>query len=88
VSRYGAGSISGFAVDRSGALTPLDADGLTASLPAPFTPRDLAFDRSGRFLYEVSPGGQVAGFRVGRDGALQQITTAPASAGLTGIAVS
>jgi hypothetical protein len=36
----------------------------------------------------VSPGGQVAGFRVGRDGALQQITTAPASAGLTGIAVS
>jgi 6-phosphogluconolactonase len=83
-----AGSISGFAIDRSGALTPLDADGLTASLPAPFTPRDLAFDRRGRFLYEVSPGGQVAGFRVGRDGALQQITTAPASAGLTGIAVS
>ena len=82
------GSISGFAVDRNGALTPLDADGLTASLPAPFTPRDLAFDRSGRFLYEVSPGGQVAGFRVGRDGSLQQITTAPASAGLTGIAVS
>jgi hypothetical protein len=69
-------------------LTPLDADGLTASLPAPFTPRDLALDRSGQFLYEVSPGGQVAGFRVGRDGSLQQITTAPASVGLTGIAVS
>jgi 6-phosphogluconolactonase (cycloisomerase 2 family) len=83
-----AGSISGFAVDRGGALTPLDADGLTASLPEPFTPRDLAFDRSGRVLYDVSPGGQVAGFRVGRDGSLQQFTTAPASAGLTGIAVS
>jgi 6-phosphogluconolactonase (cycloisomerase 2 family) len=83
-----AGSISGFAVDRTGALTPLDADGLTASLPAAFTPRDLAFDRSGHFLYEVSPGGQVAGFRVGTDGSLQQITSAPAAAGLTGIAVS
>ena len=83
-----AGSISGYAIARSGALTPLNADGATALLPAPFTPRDLAFDGSGRYLYAVSPGGQVRGFRVARDGALQPITSAPAAAGLTGIAVS
>ena len=83
-----AGSISGFAISRAGALTPLNVDGATALLPAPFTPRDLAFDKSGRYLYAASPGGQVIGFRVARDGALQQITTAPAAAGLTGIAAS
>ena len=82
------GSISGFAVDRSGALTALDADGITASLPAPFTPRDLAFDRDGRFLYAVCPGGQVLGFRVGCDGSLAPIGAVPAAAGLTGAAAA
>jgi hypothetical protein len=33
-----AGSISGFRIDWDGTLTPLDADGLTALLPTPFTP--------------------------------------------------
>jgi 6-phosphogluconolactonase (cycloisomerase 2 family) len=80
------GSISGFAVGRDGTLTALDADGVTAAAPAPFTPRDLAFDRSGRHLYSVSPGGQVTGYAVGRDGSLTQTTSAPASTGLTGIA--
>jgi 6-phosphogluconolactonase len=81
------GSISGFAIDRAGALTALDADGITAASPAPFTPRDLAFDHSGRYLYAVSPGGQVTGYRVGHDGSLRELTTAPAAAGLTGIAI-
>ncbi len=82
------GSISGFAIIRNGALNPLNADGATAVTPAAFTPRDLAFDPSGRYLYAVSPGGLVTGYHVTRDGALQPITTAPAAAGLTGIAVS
>ena len=83
-----AGSISGFAIGRHGQLTALNADGLTASSPAPFTPRDLAFDRSGRFLYAVSPGGRVTGYRVGSDGSLTEVTSAPAASGITGAAAA
>jgi 6-phosphogluconolactonase len=84
-----AGSISGFAVGRDGSLTALDADGLTAVLDP--SPRDLDFTRNGRYLYAVSPGntttgGRVTGYRVGRDGALVEITSAPAAAGITGSA--
>jgi 6-phosphogluconolactonase len=83
------GSISGFEVGRGGSLTELNADGLTAVLNP--TPRDLDFSENGRYLYAVSPGndttgGQVTGYRVGRDGSLTQITTAPAAVGLTGAA--
>jgi 6-phosphogluconolactonase (cycloisomerase 2 family) len=83
------GSISGFAIDRSGALSALDADGLTA-VPN-LSPRDLDFSRDGRFVYVVSPGnattgGRVTGYRVGHDGSLTEITSAPAAAGLTGAA--
>jgi 6-phosphogluconolactonase len=84
-----AGSISGFAVDRSGSLTALDADGLTAVVNP--TPRDLDFSRTGRFLYAVSPGdattgGRVTGYRVRADGSLEEITSAPAAVGITGAA--
>ena len=85
------GSISGFAIGRDGRLSALNADGLTAPLVP--TPRDLDFDASGRFLYAVSPGnattgGQVTSYRVGQDGSLTVIGTAPAAAGLTSAAVS
>jgi 6-phosphogluconolactonase len=84
------GSISGLAVDRDGSLTTLDADGVTA-VPRQ-SPRDLDFTRSGRFVYAVSPGsatdgGSVTGYRVGKDGSLTEITSAPAAAGITGAAV-
>ena len=83
------GSISGFAVARDGSLTALNADGLTAPLIP--SPRDLDFSENGRYLYAVSPGnattgGQVTGYRVGSDGSLTQITSAPAAAGITGAA--
>jgi 6-phosphogluconolactonase len=55
------GSISGFAVDRDGSLSALDADGRTAVPPLP--PRDLGFARNGRFLYVVSPGSATTGGR-------------------------
>jgi 6-phosphogluconolactonase len=85
------GSISGFAIGADGALTALDGDGRTAVL-AP-SPRDLDFDRSGRFLYAISPGtaaagGRVTGYRVGPDGSLTEITSVPAAAGITGAAAS
>jgi 6-phosphogluconolactonase (cycloisomerase 2 family) len=85
------GSISGFAIAAGGSLTALDADGRTAA-PAP-SPRDLDFARNGRYLYAVSPGnattgGRVTGYRVGADGSLAEITSAPAAAGITGAAAA
>jgi 6-phosphogluconolactonase (cycloisomerase 2 family) len=81
------GSISGFAIGRDGALSALAT---TALLPSP---RDLAFDASGRYLYAVSPGtattgGLVTSYRVGHDGSLTPAGTAPAAAGITGAAAS
>jgi 6-phosphogluconolactonase len=83
------GSISGFAIERDGSLTALDADGLTAPLTP--SPRDLDFDASGRYLHAVSPGtaatgGVVTTYRVGRDGALTVVGSAPSAAGITGAA--
>ena len=85
--REASGSISGFAIGRDGALSALNTTVLVPS------PRDLAFDESGRLLYAVSPGtattgGQVTSYRVGHDGSLTQAGTAPAAAGITGAAVS
>jgi 6-phosphogluconolactonase (cycloisomerase 2 family) len=79
------GTISGYAIDREGSLSSI---GATALVPSP---RDLDFSRNGRFLYAVSPGnattgGRVTGYRVGTDGSLEQVTSVPAAAGLTGAA--
>jgi 6-phosphogluconolactonase len=86
-----AGTISGVAVDRDGSLATLDPDGVVAE-PAS-SPRDLDFAGNGRFLYAVSPGsattgGLVTGYRVGDDGSLTEITSAPAAAGITGAAAT
>jgi 6-phosphogluconolactonase len=80
-----AGGIRCFAIGSDGSLTPL---GTTALVPSP---RDLDFDSSGRYLHAVSPGnattgGQVTTYRVGSDGALILVGTAPAAAGITGAA--
>ena len=85
------GSISGYSIDDDGALHALNANGLTAAVIP--SPRDLAIDSSGRFLYAVSPGNatapaQVTGYRIGADGSLEQFTSQPAAAGLTGAAIS
>jgi 6-phosphogluconolactonase len=82
-----AGGISGFAIARDGSLAPL---GTTNLLPSP---RDLDFDAGGRYLHAVSPGdattgGQVTTYRVGHDGSLTLVDTAPAAAGITGAAAS
>src|SRR5215210_2293676 len=63
-----------------GWLTAVDADGLTAVLVP--SPRDLDFARKGRYLYAVSSGNaptssRVTGDRVGADGSLTEITSAP-----------
>jgi 6-phosphogluconolactonase len=82
------GSISGFAIDPDGSLSPL-----AVTVPTASSPRDLDFSRNGRFLYVVLPGnattgGRVTGYRVDSDGSLDKITSVPAAAGLTGAAAS
>jgi 6-phosphogluconolactonase (cycloisomerase 2 family) len=63
------GSISGFAIGRDGALTALNADGLTALAPRP---NDLAI--AGDFLYAVNSfTGQVTAYRIGTDGSLTEL---------------
>jgi 6-phosphogluconolactonase len=80
----GSGSVSGFAVNRrTGTLTLLDADGVTADTGAGSMPIDA--DTVGdHLLYVLTPGvGQVQGFQIGRDGSLTPVASAgglPASA--------
>jgi 6-phosphogluconolactonase len=74
-----AGGISGFAIARDGTLSPIGTT-LLAS------PRDLDFDASGRYLQAISATGQVASYRVGSNGSLTLVDTAPAAAGITGAA--
>jgi 6-phosphogluconolactonase (cycloisomerase 2 family) len=63
------GSISGFSIGRDGALTALNADGLTALAPRP---NDLAV--AGDYLYAVNPAvGEVTAYRILRDGRLVQL---------------
>jgi 6-phosphogluconolactonase len=82
----GSGSISGYSIGQDGALTLLDADGVTAQTgPGPI---DMALARSSRLLYSLNSGdGTISGFRVGADGSLTPIGGAsglPAAA--TGLA--
>jgi 6-phosphogluconolactonase len=65
----GSNSISGYAVARSGALTLLDGDGVTASTGA--GPIDMALSRGSAFLYSLDGGGQgISAFDVEKDGSL------------------
>ena len=71
-SNTGSGSISGYRIGRDGALSLLDADGVTgATGPGPI---DMALTRGGRFLYSLNSGdGTISGFRVRFDGSLAPI---------------
>src|SRR4051812_36956176 len=63
------GSISGFAIGKDGALTALNADGLTATSPRP---NDLAI--AGRYLYAINPSaGEVTAYGIRDDGTLVQM---------------
>ena len=74
----GSGTISGYRISRSGELTLLDADGVTASTGAGSTPLDIALSRDGRFAFSLNPGvGTIASFRVGAGGGLASVGTVP-----------
>jgi hypothetical protein len=77
------------AIDHDGSLSVLGADGVVA-VPRQ-SPRDLDFRAQRPDLYEVSQGsatdgGSVTGYRLGNDGSLTEITSAPAVAGITAAA--
>jgi 6-phosphogluconolactonase (cycloisomerase 2 family) len=81
----GSGTLSGFRLDRHGALTPLTADGHTAT--AGPGAADSVVTPDGNVLYERNGGDQSIGiFAVGRDGTLTNLGFVtglpPAAAGL------
>jgi len=83
----GSGSIGEFAVAPGGALTLLGnqlVENDSASHPL-----DMAASADQHDLYILANGlSQIVGYRVGRDGSLTQVTTAPVTAGSGGIGAS
>lgn len=85
----GSDNLSGYAIDRFGELTLLDADGITAVTPPGSAPTDMALSRGSRYLYALNPGGAtVSAFRVAQDGSLHLIEHQPSGlpAEATGLA--
>jgi 6-phosphogluconolactonase len=81
----GSGTISGFAVDEDGALSPLNSDGRTGVIGPTNHPIDLGFSAGSRYLYALLTGATpgIAAFRVAGDGSL---TALPGVTGLTAAA--
>ena len=72
----GSDSITGYAIARSGAVSRLDADGVTALTGR--TTTDLALSRASRHLYaHNATDGSLSGFRVRADGGLPPVGTTP-----------
>jgi 6-phosphogluconolactonase len=80
----GSGSISGFSIARSGALSLITPSGQTGITGAGSHPVDMAFSRNAKFLYVLCNGnGTICQFRANNDGTLTSLGTAsgiPASA--------
>jgi 6-phosphogluconolactonase (cycloisomerase 2 family) len=85
----GSGTITGYAIHQ-GALTRLDADGVTGTVGAGSAPADLATSRDSKYLY-VRAGGQnrIATFIIGADGSLTSFAGGVSGlpAGQSGLAV-
>jgi 6-phosphogluconolactonase len=80
----GSGSIGEFAVAPDGALTLLG--NLLVENNAASHPLDEAVSADQNYLYILANGlSQIVGYRVGHDGSLTQVTTAPLAAGSGGI---
>lgn len=86
VTNAGTGNISGFAIDRDGSASLLNADGVTAITGG--NPADAAVSSDSRFLYaRVGALGAIAIFRIGADGSLSPQTPLTGTpAGLAGLA--
>jgi 6-phosphogluconolactonase len=83
----GSGSIGRYAVARGGTLTALGTT-LVGNSPTA-KPLDEGVSASQNYLYVLSGGlTEIVGYRVGADGSLTQVTTAPVAAGSAGIGVN
>ncbi|HEU4779291.1 MAG TPA: beta-propeller fold lactonase family protein [Steroidobacteraceae bacterium] len=68
----GSSSITGYRIARNGALTLLNADGVTAPTGSGSAPLDAAISSEGKYLFALSPNvGMIASFRVRDDGSLR-----------------
>lgn len=75
VTNTGSGSITGFAVGRTGSLGLLDATGFSAGTGA--GPIDAAVSRNGRFLYVLNSGdASISAYAIGADGGLTPLAGA------------
>ena len=63
-------SITGFAIGHDGALTILDANGVTAVTGTGTHPTDMAFSNNSHFLYVNNGNGTIGAFEVHADGSL------------------
>lgn len=86
VANAGSGSIGGFAVSPTGALTPLSADGRTGvTNGSGATPLDMDITRDGKFLYVLQTGtGTVGAFAIGTLGSLETLPDTPGLAPVAG----
>lgn len=89
VSNAGTSTISGFAIDSSGALTALPGT-VVGTNPAGSGNLDIAISADGQFLYTLnSAGGAVGAFGINADGSLTNLGTTgglPKGSSLNGIA--
>jgi 6-phosphogluconolactonase (cycloisomerase 2 family) len=75
-SNTGSGSVSGFRVNISGELTPLDIDGRTGVTGTGSQPIDMAISADGRYLDVMSRIGQaITTFRIESDGSLTSLAS-------------
>ena len=83
----GSGSVSGYAIDRAGNLTLLDADGRTGLTGDGSSPIDAALSGHSNYLYVLNAGtASISAFAVQRDGSLTHLGDTVVAAGSVGIA--
>ena len=76
ITNTGSGTVTGFRVARSGALTRLSADGVSGVTGG--GPTDAGATRDGRKLFVLSPSiGQIVNFQVNEDGSLLKLGSTP-----------
>jgi 6-phosphogluconolactonase (cycloisomerase 2 family) len=84
----GSGTISGYRLATDGALTVLNADGVTGITGANSSPADMTLSLNSRFLYCRNGNGTISAFSVNATGALSPLNgitgLPPGSVGLAG----
>jgi 6-phosphogluconolactonase (cycloisomerase 2 family) len=85
VTNTGSGSISSYRIEKSGAISLLEAQaGLTGEGSSPI---DMALSRNGQFLYALgTAGGTISIFEIQADGSLESLGSVDVPVGAVGLA--